>query len=147
VRYAGQGHELSVEVPSGRLGPGTLKEIERAHAATYSARYGYAEAPGAPLEATNWKIEISCMVPAIEIGALPAGGARDARKSTRPVFFPERGGFVDCPVYDRYRLTQGVTLVGPAVVEERETTVILLPGDSAAVDPHGNLIVDVGRQD
>jgi hypothetical protein len=33
------------------------------------------------------------------------------------------------------------------VVEERETTVILLPGDSAAVDPHGNLIVDVGRQD
>lgn len=145
VRYAGQGHELSVEVPAGRLGPETLKEIERAHAATYSARYGYAEAPGAPIEATNWKLEISCVVPGIETGAPPAHGAGDSRKGTRPVFFPERGGFVDCPVHDRYRLTRGVTLVGPAVVEERETTVVLLPGDRAAVDGHGNLIVDVGK--
>jgi N-methylhydantoinase A len=145
VRYAGQGHELSVEVPYGRLGTDTLKEIERAHAATYAARYGYAEAAGTPLEATNWKLEIGCVVPPIEVVAPPAGGAGDARKGVRPVLFPERGGFVDCPVYDRYRLGPGASLAGPAVVEERETTVILLPGDRATVDPHGNLIVDVER--
>ena len=37
-------------------------------------------------------------------------------------------------------------MTGPAVIEERETTVILLPGDRAAVDRHGNLIIDVGRE-
>jgi N-methylhydantoinase A len=145
VRYAGQGHELSVDVPSGQLGPDTLKEIERVHAAVYTARYGYAEAAGTPLEATNWKLEIGCAVPAIEIGVAPAPGAGDARKASRPVFFPERGGFTDCPVYDRYRLVPGARLLGPAVIEERETTVILLPGDRAQIDAHRNLIVDVGK--
>src|SRR5262249_57334622 len=60
VRYAGQGHELSVEIPAGRLGPESLTAIGRAHAAVYASRSGYAEAPGAPLEAPNCKLEISC---------------------------------------------------------------------------------------
>jgi len=146
VRYAGQGHELGVEIPPGRLGPDSLSAIERAHADTYSGRYGYAEAPGTALEATNWKIEISCGAPAVELGAAasPAGGS--AVKRPRPVYFPERGGFIDCPVHDRYRLGAGSVVTGPAVIEERETTVILLPGDRAAVDPHGNLIIDVGQK-
>jgi len=146
VRYAGQGHELGVEIPPGRLGPDSLSAIERAHADTYSGRYGYAEAPGTALEATNWKIEICCGAPAVELGAAasPAGGS--AVKRPRPVYFPERGGFIDCPVHDRYRLGAGSVVTGPAVIEERETTVILLPGDRAAVDPHGNLIIDVGQE-
>ncbi|MGH7391305.1 MAG: hydantoinase/oxoprolinase family protein [Candidatus Rokuibacteriota bacterium] len=144
VRYAGQGHELGVEVPPGRLGPETLAEIERAHAAVYTAHYGYAEAPGAVLEATSWKLEISCLVPAIAMGVTAPGVRGRSRKGTRSVYFPERGGFIDCPVYDRYRLGSGATVVGPAVVEERETTVILLPEDRAAVDRHGNLVIDVG---
>jgi N-methylhydantoinase A len=147
VRYAGQGHELTVEIPAGRLGPDTLEAIERAHAETYAGRYGYAEAPGMPLEATNWKLEITCVVPAIEVGlpTITTVEAADARKSVRPIYVPEGGGFVDCPVYDRYRLGSGASLAGPAVIEERETTVILLPGDRATVDGHGNLLVDVGK--
>ncbi len=144
VRYAGQGHELSVEIPAGRLGPESLAAIERAHAVVYASRYGYAEAPGTPLEATNWKLEISCGVPAMAMaGAAPAEG-RSAAKKPRPVYFPECGGFVDCAVHDRYRLAPGVTVTGPAVIEERETTVILLPGDEAAVDHHRNLVIEIG---
>ncbi len=69
--------------------------------------------------------------------------ARDARKGERNVYVPEAGGFVACPVYDRYRLGAGSVVVGPAIVEERETTVVLLPGDRAMVDEYANLIVDV----
>ena len=144
VRYAGQGHELSVEIPAGRLGPESLAAIERAHAAVYASRYGYAEAPGTPLEATNWKLEISCGVPAMAMsGAAPVAGGSVAKKP-RPVYFPECGGFVDCRVHDRYRLAPGVAVKGPAVIEERETTVILLPGDEAVVDRHRNLVVEIG---
>jgi len=146
VRYAGQGHELSVEIPPGRLGPASLAEIERAHAEIYAGRYGYAEAPGTPLEATNWKLEIGCGVPAVTLGTGSPPAEGSSRKRARPVYFPERGGFVDCPVHDRYRLGADEAVAGPAVVEERETTVILLPGDRATVDEHGNLIVNVGRE-
>lgn len=59
----------------------------------------------------------------------------------RPVFFPEAGGFVDCPIYDRYGLAPGAAFDGPAVVEERESTIVVLPGCRAEVDDFGNLMV------
>jgi N-methylhydantoinase A len=145
VRYAGQGHELSVPVPAGRLGPDTLPAIEKAHAEIYAAHYGYAEPPGARLEATDWKLEIACVAPPV-VMATPARGAGEARKGSRPVYFPESGGFVGCPVYDRYRLDAGATVTGPAVIEERETTALLLPGDRARVDEHGNLVLHVAEE-
>jgi N-methylhydantoinase A len=145
VRYAGQGHELTVPVPPGLLDAGALPALQRAHGEVYAAHYGYAEPPGAPLEATNWKLEITCAAPPVTLSA-PPRGAGDPRKRARPVYFPEAGGFVDCPVYDRYRLGVGAAVSGPAVIEERETTAVLLPGDHATVDEHGNLIIHVGQE-
>jgi N-methylhydantoinase A len=145
VRYAGQGHELSVPIPSGCLGPDALPAIEKAHAEIYVAHYGYAEPPGARLEATNWKIEIGCVAPPVVLSRPPRGGG-DARKGSRRVYFPESGGFVDCPVFDRYRLGPGASVRGPAVIEERETTAMLLPGDQAQVDDHGTLIIHVAKE-
>jgi N-methylhydantoinase A len=69
--------------------------------------------------------------------------AGEARKGLRRAFIPESGGLIECPVYDRYALGPDATLEGPALVEERETTVLLLPGDRARVDEYFNLLVDV----
>ena len=99
----GQGHELKVEVPSGPLGPDSMPLIRRAHAEVYAAHYGYAE-PDAPLEATNWEVEMACVAPPLRLGGREGETAADPRKGSRPVYLPEGGGFVDCPVYDRYRL-------------------------------------------
>jgi N-methylhydantoinase A len=59
------------------------------------------------------------------------------------VYVPEAGGFVECPVWDRYRLGVDARIDGPAIVEERETTVVLLPGDVGRIDEHGNLVIDI----
>jgi N-methylhydantoinase A/oxoprolinase/acetone carboxylase beta subunit len=146
VRYAGQGHELPVPVPGGPLGPSSLSAIQRAHAAVYAAHYGYAEPEGTPLEATNWKVEMLCISPRPDLTRRHGGerDARDAVKRERPVYLSAETGFVSCPVYDRYRLATGVDMTGPAIVEERETTVVLLPGDRGVIDQYGNLIVDLG---
>jgi N-methylhydantoinase A/oxoprolinase/acetone carboxylase beta subunit len=48
-------------------------------------------------------------------------------------------------VYDRYRLQPGAELRGPAIVEERESTVVVGPRDRARVDHLLNLIVDLGE--
>jgi N-methylhydantoinase A len=147
VRYAGQGHELEVAVPDGRLGPPALRAIQEAHAEVYAAHYGYAEPVGAPLEATSWKLELTCVLPRPSATRPPARAATGSeRKGTRPAYIPEAGGLVDCPVYDRYRLAAGARVDGPAIVEERETTVVLLPGDVGQVDAHGNLLVDLGGE-
>ena len=70
---------------------------------------------------------------------------RGARKGRRPVYFPETVGYTDCPVYDRYKLRAGHRFDGPAVVEERESTVVIVPGSRAGVDRDGNIIVDLAE--
>ena len=37
-------------------------------------------------------------------------------------YFPEADGFTEVPVFDRYALTPGDAIDGPALVEEREST-------------------------
>ena len=48
------------------------------------------------------------------------------------------------PVYDRYKLGPGAKLSGPVIVEERESTAVIGPGGSVAVDDQLNVIVAVG---
>ncbi len=64
-----------------------------------------------------------------------------APKAARPAFFPEVGGYVETPVYDRYALTPGSRFDGPAIVEERESTTVVGPGAAITVDAHRTLVV------
>ncbi len=66
-----------------------------------------------------------------------------ALRSRRPAWFD--GRFVDTPVYDGDALGLGHRLEGPAIVEERFTTLVLYPGHAAELDEHGNYVVTVGR--
>jgi N-methylhydantoinase A/oxoprolinase/acetone carboxylase beta subunit len=50
---------------------------------------------------------------------------------------------VDCTVVNRYRMKPGDTLMGPAIIEEREATTVLLPGDVVAVSPRGHLVIAI----
>jgi N-methylhydantoinase A len=69
-------------------------------------------------------------------------GGRGVRPSaSRPVYFSETGGFIPAAVCDRYALAPGASLAGPAIVEERESTVVLPPGSYATIDTFGNLVI------
>jgi N-methylhydantoinase A len=67
-----------------------------------------------------------------------------ALKGRRRAYFPETGGWVDCPIYDRYALPAGATFAGPAVVEEFDSTTVLHPGYVLLVDETGNLLIEKG---
>ena len=54
------------------------------------------------------------------------------------------GGWFDTPIFDRASLGRGATLAGPAIVEQPDTTVVIDPGATAAVDGLGNLVISVG---
>jgi N-methylhydantoinase A len=61
----------------------------------------------------------------------------------RRVYFGPEHGYVECPVYDRYGLAAGAHGVGPALMEERETTVVVGPGAKWTVDAYHNLRVEI----
>ena len=53
------------------------------------------------------------------------------------------GKWTNAAVFDRALLEPGMSIDGPAIVEQIDSTTVLLPGDCARVDPFRNLIVDV----
>jgi N-methylhydantoinase A len=64
-----------------------------------------------------------------------------ARTGSRPVYFGTE--FIDSPVYDGTELGPGVTVEGPALIEEPFTVVVLAPGNVARLDEHGNYDISV----
>jgi N-methylhydantoinase A len=144
MRYQGQGYEIEVTLPDGRLAEAFAKlgELFRAKYAEVFAETFLAE----PLEIVNWKVD--AVGPEATLGegygvGMATGGTAKARKGTRRAYFGE--GYVDCAVYDRYALEPGAEVVGPALVEERESTCVIGPGDRATVDRHLKLVAELGE--
>ncbi|OLC16514.1 MAG: hypothetical protein AUH29_05040 [Candidatus Rokubacteria bacterium 13_1_40CM_69_27] len=142
ARYVGQGYELTVPVPSGRLDAAALERIRRGFDEVYVARYGYASL-AEPVEAVTWKLSAVGGALRVALAKAPSELGGSPRKMVRKAYFPEARGYVDCPVYDRYRLAVGMSLTGPAIVEERESTTVLPPGAVATVDEYANLVVQI----
>jgi N-methylhydantoinase A len=144
ARYVGQGYELTVPLPPGRLDAAALARVRARFDEIYAARYGYAS-PTEPVEVVTWKLSAISGSPRIAL-AKAARSADGGLKGARRAYFPETGGYAETPVYDRYALGLGATLTGPAIVEERESTTVLPPGVTATVDDYANLIADTARR-
>ena len=138
-----------VTVPGGRLGPGSVGAITEGFEAAYRQLYGRTPL-GVAIEALNWRVVMSGPAPEVTIGppdqAAAGGGDRTAAlrgalKTTRPAYFPETRGYVDVPVYDRYRLGAGAHVAGPAIVDEFDSTVVIYADYAAAVEEDANLVI------
>ena len=146
MRYQGQGYEIEVTLPEGGTGSGTghagylprLDELFRARYAEIFAETFLDE----PLEIVNWKVEAAGVEAALAYRGI-RGGARAAAKRTRRVWFGD--AFTECEVLDRYALEPDTSIEGPAVIEERESTCVLGPGDRAEVDERLNLVAELAN--
>ena len=140
LRYRGQGYELRVELPQGVIDNNYIDDVLQRFHRTYREAYGY-EQPDQPVEATEWHLT------AVTSGtqALPAPPTLAHQPSrdntTRLAFFPERGGMVECALYDRLCLGQDTIVKGPALVADPDSTTLILPGDTATVDNSGHLVI------
>jgi N-methylhydantoinase A len=143
MRYVGQGHEVSVRLPDGELGARHLSQITAAFEDTYKNLYGR-KGPDVALEIINWRVVASGPRPGMNL-QLPRDDSKraGARKCARRAYFPECGGYVETPVFDRYALRPGMTFEGPAIVEERESTLIVGAGGRARVDERLDIIVEL----
>ncbi len=139
MRYLGQGYEVEVSIPRTVLDAGDRGEVERLFVGRYKELFGRAEKM--EIEVISWRVLVSGPKPVLEPTAALSDGA--AQKGARQVYFSEANGFVETPVYDRYRVETAVPIAGPALFEERESTIIVPPDAVAQTDVHGNLIIDL----
>jgi N-methylhydantoinase A len=140
LRYYGQEHTVNVETPSGTLTAEKLDEIRvrfhEAHERQYTFRLD------SPVEIVNFHLAAFARVRKPEILSTEKNGGSvdDAYKGVRHCHVPSYG-FVEMPVYERVRLPQNQMIKGPAVVEEKTSTTLIMPGDIFYVDRYSNLII------
>ena len=143
MRYAGQNYELSVPVPDGAITDATLDRLAEAFAAAHQRMYGFV-AEAEPVQLVTFRVQATGLVRKAEFHPRPEqdADAQAAIAGHRDVWLPEAAGFVACPVYDREQLDCGHRFQGPAIVEQMDTTTIVLPDQQARVDPYLNLILE-----
>jgi N-methylhydantoinase A len=140
MRYAGQGYEIAIPCPSDPLQAGDLEQLRFAFDQQHKTMFGHA-APEEPVEIVSYRVRGTGLVPHVEMPKFKPAGTTlaDALRETRRVHFD--GSDADCPVYQRERLDVGLTVAGPAILDQFDCTTVICPGQAARVDEWKNLIV------
>jgi 5-oxoprolinase (ATP-hydrolysing)/N-methylhydantoinase A len=143
MRLIGQLHQITVKLPEGTLDASRLPDLRASFIETYQRLYTRV-VEGAEIELLSVRVRVAGPEPAIAVsGSVGADASGEPLKGHRRAWFD--GAFHDTPVLDRYRLRPGATIPGPAIIEEREATTIIAPGDMLTVDAVMNLRITVGR--
>ncbi len=149
IRCAGQGYSVNVSLPADTpIEAGLVQTISTRFRDDYEKVYGHLP-PAVALEVVSLRArvvelrdEVQIRAVATGIGASGSRAANAAIKGIRSAYFEAAGDFVATTVYDRYRLQTGDRFPGPAIIEERETSIVLGPDANFRIDEHGNVIIE-----
>lgn len=145
MRYCGQGYDVQVALPSGSIDDAYEKKMRQAFHGTYRREYGFVD-PDAAVEATDWYVIAA--ISNARSGINHDAGANESGPpivGARAAYFPECGGMTTSKVINRYRMKPGDAFEGPCLVEERESTTVVLPGDAVSVNRLGHLVIEIER--
>jgi N-methylhydantoinase A len=142
MRYAGQGFEIHVDLPSGPIDDGYGQKATDAFEQAYLRRHKFLDPEGC-VEAVDWTLVAT--LPSLGSSAVLAHRRMPPkpRREIRPVWFPETRGYVDTPIMDRTALVGGAAIVGPAIIEDPDCTAVVLPGDAARLSDKGHIIIEI----
>ncbi|WP_265517809.1 hydantoinase/oxoprolinase family protein [Nitratireductor luteus] len=143
MQFVGQTHLLNVPLPGPEIDRETLQQLfEAAYFARFKVRL-----PEIRANLVNLNTSVIGVRAGIDLASLidPAGRAgtlEEALNERRPVWFA--GEWHDTPVYAREKLPLDAVIEGPAILEQLDTTTVIEPGDRAASDRDGNIMIAVG---
>jgi N-methylhydantoinase A len=140
MRYRGQGHDVTVVLPSGAVSAGGRTELVRLFEAQYALQFGR-NIPGLEVEAMSWALRLAAADPPVkrcppasaEKVAMPVASARVAD--------PLSGEFIEVPVYERSGLSPGDFVAGPALIAEDETTTLVTSRFTAHINGLGYIVL------
>lgn len=135
MRYSGQAYELSVSLAS----PDsiTLAGLQDSFQQLHQQRYGFTNA-SSDIELTTLRLSLTAPLPRpTEKAFLPQ--PPETRRPRRPLYLHQ--GWQQADIWQRAQIQFDDRLAGPAIVEQDDTTTLILPGWTAQLDPAGNLII------
>jgi N-methylhydantoinase A len=147
MRYVGQEHAVTVELPVELFGTQDRDGIKRRFDAVHETRYGYS-APPEKAEIVSLRSAVTGLMRKPTFEPIAAGTAEPPAASfrgTRQVYFAEAQRRIDTPTYDRAKLVAGNRIAGPALIEEYASTTVVHPGDVVTVDAFGDLVIEILR--
>jgi len=141
MRYVGQNHEITVPMPAGRRRD-VRAEAERRFATLHRQVYGHGEM--APTEMITFRVIATGHIDRPQLASVQGSGRDRPPTRRRAVWLPS-GRRVTCPVIPRDALRAGQRVPGPAVIEQMDTTTLVLDGQVARLDRFRNLIITETR--
>ena len=125
MRYAGQGHNVSVNLPWRKINTGMAPSLLREFEQRYRQFYGHL-VPNAAPQVVTWRLTGRSVV---KKHKFVWGDARVSAQATmrgkREIWLPLKRRYAPVPVYDRYSLKPGTRINGPVILEERESTLVV----------------------
>ena len=142
MRYRGQGHDLSVELPEGPYQAGDATAFTQRFDVEYRRNYSRT-IPNLGVEALTWTLVLSRPAPGVaaELEAHEAPASVAPVSGSRKVFDAALGRSVEAAVIQREMLVVGATFEGPAVVVEDQTTTFVPSEFTGRVSGHGHLVI------
>ena len=143
MRYVGQEHAVTVDLPFEAFEKEDRTAIKRHFDAMHALRYG-TSAPDEPAEIVSLRSTVTGIMrkpPHEKIRRGKRAPDKAAFTGRRPVYFD--GRYRPTPTYARAALAAGNRIIGPALIEEHASTTVLLPGDRLEVDSYGHLTIKV----
>ena len=142
LRNIGQGFELVVNLPDGPYDKNSHDNILAAYRAAYQTHFTRPP-PNVPVAIAALRVRLTAPTQIMVDDMEEYGEPVTREKTIREIYVPELGGLTDAAVFDRSRMAVGEKFLGPAVVEEPESTAVIGPGGRFHVSRAGNLIIDL----
>jgi N-methylhydantoinase A len=141
LRYRGQSYELTIELGDATLTLESLAEATRLFHERHRQLYGYAM-PQRPVEMVNLRLRAVGHTPQpILKDQSPSADHKIFVKSRRSVYFRDEG-WLASEIHERGQLAPVMRLAGPAIIQGRESTIVLMPKQRGRIDEFGNLIIE-----
>lgn len=136
MRYSGQQNEVTILLESDLRETKNSDDFRRRFEKQYEILYGIC-LDDMEVEIVNWRVTAHGGSTNREVSIVLTDKLASS-KSLRSVFM--ENGEIEVPVYDRKSLASGQEIIGPVIIEERETTAFILPGWTMKVHADGSLI-------
>jgi N-methylhydantoinase A len=145
MRFAGQGYEIVVALPPGPYDAGTEAALREAFGAAYTRIFAR-QPPVRAVEVVNIRVSVTGTAQGSALDPGMAQAAPEvAETGRRPARF-EGAELAAVPVLDRASLAAGQRIVGPAMIEETMSTLLVPPGATATVEASGNIVIDLPEE-
>ena len=141
MRYLGQGHEISVPLPAGKLKPDHAKKLRADYESRYERQFGL-RISDVPVEFLTWSVNVSTASFVLSFKNKKIKRVKAKSNGKQKVFDPSSGRIESVPSFLRQTLAPGAQFAGPALVVEPQTTTLVPRGWRCDVTAAGHLILE-----